>query len=145
MRFESVSLCDLMCFWSSIQQLSLSLPEILLMWIMKMSFLATKLRFSAFQAIYVLAATTLGVEPSRYGHTIPSESEENRCSKTILRKELQMKANFTFCFVFPSCVVVEDSAIGLAAAKAAGMKCIVTKSGQVSFFLTLCELYVGLF
>lgn len=27
------------------------------------------------------------------------------------------------------CVVVEDSAIGLAAAKAAGMKCIVTKSG----------------
>lgn len=28
-----------------------------------------------------------------------------------------------------SCIVVEDSAIGLAAAKAAGMKCIVTKSG----------------
>ncbi|KAJ8553973.1 hypothetical protein K7X08_024651 [Anisodus acutangulus] len=28
-----------------------------------------------------------------------------------------------------SCVVVEDSDIGLAAAKAAGMKCIVTKSG----------------
>ncbi|GAB4861266.1 hypothetical protein Ancab_036427 [Ancistrocladus abbreviatus] len=28
-----------------------------------------------------------------------------------------------------SCVVIEDSAIGLAAAKAAGMKCIVTKSG----------------
>lgn len=28
-----------------------------------------------------------------------------------------------------SCVVVEDSAIGLAAAKAAGMTCIVTKSG----------------
>lgn len=27
------------------------------------------------------------------------------------------------------CVVVEDSAIGLAAAKAAGMTCIVTKSG----------------
>lgn len=27
-----------------------------------------------------------------------------------------------------SCVVVEDSAIGLTAAKAAGMKCIVTKS-----------------
>ncbi|CAA3007478.1 haloacid dehalogenase-like hydrolase domain-containing At3g48420 [Olea europaea subsp. europaea] len=43
-------------------------------------------------AIYMLAAETLGVEPS-------------------------------------SCVVVEDSAIGLAAAKAAGMKCIVTKSG----------------
>ncbi|KAG8378678.1 hypothetical protein BUALT_Bualt07G0010300 [Buddleja alternifolia] len=43
-------------------------------------------------AIYLLAAETLGVEPS-------------------------------------SCVVVEDSAIGLAAAKAAGMKCIVTKSG----------------
>uniref|UniRef100_A0A0C9S6E3 TSA: Wollemia nobilis Ref_Wollemi_Transcript_11200_1166 transcribed RNA sequence n=1 Tax=Wollemia nobilis TaxID=56998 RepID=A0A0C9S6E3_9CONI len=43
-------------------------------------------------AIYLLAATTLGVEPSR-------------------------------------CVVIEDSAIGLAAAKAAGMKCIVTKSG----------------
>ncbi|TKW00549.2 hypothetical protein SEVIR_8G117400v4 [Setaria viridis] len=43
-------------------------------------------------AIYILAATTLGVDPS-------------------------------------SCVVVEDSNIGLAAAKAAGMKCIVTKSG----------------
>jgi len=31
-----------------------------------------------------------------------------------------------------SCVVIEDSAIGLAAAKAAGMKCIVTKSGYTS-------------
>ncbi|KAL8166099.1 hypothetical protein V2J09_007598 [Rumex salicifolius] len=30
------------------------------------------------------------------------------------------------------CVVVEDSAIGLAAAKAAGMKCIVTKSGYTA-------------
>ena len=29
------------------------------------------------------------------------------------------------------CVVVEDSAIGLAAAKADGMTCIVTKSGLV--------------
>ncbi|KAH7549778.1 hypothetical protein JRO89_XS13G0081200 [Xanthoceras sorbifolium] len=46
-------------------------------------------------AIYVLAANTLGVDPS-------------------------------------SCVVVEDSAIGLAAAKAAGMKCIVTKSGYTA-------------
>ncbi|KAK9278025.1 hypothetical protein L1049_027582 [Liquidambar formosana] len=46
-------------------------------------------------AIYVLGASTLGVEPS-------------------------------------SCVVVEDSAIGLAAAKAAGMKCIVTKSGYTA-------------
>ncbi|OMP02927.1 HAD-superfamily hydrolase, subfamily IA, variant 3 [Corchorus capsularis] len=46
-------------------------------------------------AIYTLAATTLGVEPS-------------------------------------SCVVVEDSAIGLAAAKAAGMTCIVTKSGYTA-------------
>ena len=46
-------------------------------------------------AIYVLAANTLGVEPS-------------------------------------SCVVVEDSGIGLAAAKAAGMKCIVTKSGYTA-------------
>lgn len=46
-------------------------------------------------AIYVLAASTLEVEPS-------------------------------------SCVVVEDSAIGLAAAKAAGMKCIVTKSGYTA-------------
>ncbi|EEE59363.1 hypothetical protein OsJ_11458 [Oryza sativa Japonica Group] len=45
-------------------------------------------------AIYLLAATTLGVDPS-------------------------------------SCVVVEDSTIGLAAAKAAGMKCIVTKSGYI--------------
>ncbi|XP_071692857.1 CBBY-like protein isoform X2 [Rutidosis leptorrhynchoides] len=44
-------------------------------------------------AIYNLAATTLGVEPSR-------------------------------------CVVVEDSGIGLAAAKAAGMTCIVTKITQ---------------
>lgn len=34
-----------------------------------------------------------------------------------------------FFFDVHSCVVVEDSAIGLAAAKAAGMKCIVTKSG----------------
>ncbi|KAJ4839992.1 hypothetical protein Tsubulata_030827 [Turnera subulata] len=31
-----------------------------------------------------------------------------------------------------SCVVVEDSAIGLTAAKAAGMKCIVTKSGYTA-------------
>lgn len=46
-------------------------------------------------AIYLLAADTLGIEPS-------------------------------------SCVVVEDSAIGLAAAKAAGMKCIVTKSGYTA-------------
>lgn len=46
-------------------------------------------------AIYILAASTLGVEPS-------------------------------------SCVVVEDSGIGLAAAKAAGMKCVVTKSGYTA-------------
>ncbi|KAJ1685781.1 hypothetical protein LUZ63_017171 [Rhynchospora breviuscula] len=46
-------------------------------------------------AIYLLAASTLGVDPS-------------------------------------SCVVVEDSAIGLAAAKGAGMKCIVTKSGYTA-------------
>ncbi|KAK3005723.1 hypothetical protein RJ639_016708 [Escallonia herrerae] len=46
-------------------------------------------------AIYVLAASTLGVEPS-------------------------------------SCVVIEDSGIGLAAAKAAGMTCIVTKSGYTA-------------
>uniref|UniRef100_A0A0D9VVP6 Uncharacterized protein n=1 Tax=Leersia perrieri TaxID=77586 RepID=A0A0D9VVP6_9ORYZ len=46
-------------------------------------------------AIYLLAATTLGVDPS-------------------------------------SCVVVEDSTIGLAAAKAAGMNCIVTKSGYTA-------------
>ncbi|XP_074559858.1 CBBY-like protein [Curcuma longa] len=31
-----------------------------------------------------------------------------------------------------SCVVVEDSAIGLSAAKAAGMKCIITKSGYTA-------------
>ncbi|XP_024441949.1 CBBY-like protein isoform X2 [Populus trichocarpa] len=37
-----------------------------------------------------------------------------------------------------SCVVVEDSAIGLAAAKAAGMKCIVTKSGKT--YPTSCSL-----
>jgi len=37
-------------------------------------------------------------------------------------------------FVFCRCVVVEDSAIGLAAAKAAGMTCIVTKSGYVSTY-----------
>ncbi|ONM26604.1 Haloacid dehalogenase-like hydrolase domain-containing protein [Zea mays] len=46
-------------------------------------------------AIYILAATTLGVDPQ-------------------------------------SCVVIEDSTIGLAAAKAAGMKCIVTKSGYTA-------------
>ena len=34
-------------------------------------------------------------------------------------------------FVIYRCVVVEDSAIGLAAAKGAGMKCIVTKSGYI--------------
>ncbi|CAN0881689.1 CBBY-like protein [Linum grandiflorum] len=31
-----------------------------------------------------------------------------------------------------SCVVIEDSGIGLAAAKAAGMKCIITKSGYTA-------------
>ncbi|KAJ6760832.1 XYLULOSE-15-BISPHOSPHATE (XUBP) PHOSPHATASE [Salix purpurea] len=42
-----------------------------------------------------------------------------------------------------SCVVVEDSAIGLAAAKAAGMKCIVTKSGKKLLnFLQPCQLWV---
>lgn len=42
-------------------------------------------------------------------------------------------------FVFYRCVVVEDSAIGLAAAKAAGMTCIVTKSGYVStYYAALC-------
>eukprot|EP00897_Mesotaenium_endlicherianum_P004140 jgi/Mesen1/3754/ME000205S03014 len=46
-------------------------------------------------AIYTLAATTLGVDPSR-------------------------------------CVVVEDSHIGLTAAKAAGMTCVVTKSGYTA-------------
>ncbi|XP_078447295.1 haloacid dehalogenase-like hydrolase (HAD) superfamily protein [Wolffia australiana] len=46
-------------------------------------------------AIYLLAASTLGVEPSR-------------------------------------CVVVEDSAIGLTAAKSAGMTCIVTKSSYTA-------------
>ncbi|KAJ3671713.1 hypothetical protein LUZ60_007792 [Juncus effusus] len=46
-------------------------------------------------AIYLLAASTLSVDPS-------------------------------------SCVVIEDSGIGLAAAKAAGMKCIVTKSGYTA-------------
>ncbi|KAM3247136.1 CBBY-like protein [Capsicum annuum] len=47
-------------------------------------------------AIYLLAASTLGVDPSS------------------------------------SCVVVEDSGIGLAAAKASGMKCVVTKSGYTA-------------
>lgn len=37
-------------------------------------------------------------------------------------------------FVIYRCVVVEDSAIGLAAAKSAGMKCIVTKSGYISIY-----------
>ncbi|KAK6920586.1 Haloacid dehalogenase-like hydrolase [Dillenia turbinata] len=46
-------------------------------------------------AIYLLAASTLGVEPSR-------------------------------------CVVVEDSGIGLAAAKSAGMMCIITKSSYTA-------------
>ncbi|XP_068667209.1 CBBY-like protein [Aristolochia californica] len=46
-------------------------------------------------AIYLLASSTLGVDPAR-------------------------------------CIVVEDSTIGLAAAKAAGMKCIVTKSGYTA-------------
>ncbi|KAG0482215.1 hypothetical protein HPP92_010299 [Vanilla planifolia] len=38
----------------------------------------------------------------------------------------------TFGVDTSSCVVVEDSAIGLAAAKAAGMKCIVTKSSYTA-------------
>ncbi|KAH0459131.1 hypothetical protein IEQ34_011945 [Dendrobium chrysotoxum] len=38
----------------------------------------------------------------------------------------------TFGIEPSSCVVVEDSAIGLAAAKAAGMKCIITKSGYTA-------------
>ncbi|PNT75926.1 hypothetical protein BRADI_1g41820v3 [Brachypodium distachyon] len=50
-------------------------------------------------AIYLLAASTLEVDPS-------------------------------------SCVVVEDSNIGLSAAKAAGMKCIVTKSGYIDVYFT---------
>jgi beta-phosphoglucomutase-like phosphatase (HAD superfamily) len=37
-------------------------------------------------------------------------------------------------FLIYRCVVVEDSAIGLAAAKVAGMKCIVTKSGYISIY-----------
>jgi len=57
--------------------------------------LGPKILCGSLQAIYILAATTLGVDPS-------------------------------------SCVVVEDSTIGLAAAKAAGMKCIVTKSGYTA-------------
>lgn len=56
-------------------------------------------------AIYLLAASTLGVEPS-------------------------------------SCVVIEDSGIGLVAAKAAGMKCIITKSGQVFLLLEIAKTYV---
>jgi beta-phosphoglucomutase-like phosphatase (HAD superfamily) len=51
----------------------------------------------------------------------------------ILRSLSNLKSSnlLRICFDFHlcSCVVVEDSAIGLAAAKAAGMKCIVTKSG----------------
>ncbi|XP_020578410.1 haloacid dehalogenase-like hydrolase domain-containing protein At3g48420 isoform X3 [Phalaenopsis equestris] len=38
----------------------------------------------------------------------------------------------TFCVEPSRCVVVEDSAIGLAAVKAAGMKCIITKSGYTA-------------
>lgn len=45
----------------------------------------------------------------------------------LITDSMIMNSNmFTFS---NSCVVIEDSGIGLAAAKAAGMKCIVTKSG----------------
>jgi len=37
-------------------------------------------------------------------------------------------------FLIYRCDVVEDSAIGLAATKAAGMKYIVTKSGYISIY-----------
>ncbi|WRX17433.1 Haloacid dehalogenase-like hydrolase - like 4 [Theobroma cacao] len=63
--------------------------------IWKMYYLLLKCEYSIWQAIYTLAANTLGVDPS-------------------------------------SCVVVEDSAIGLAAAKAAGMTCVVTKSSYTA-------------
>lgn len=45
---------------------------------------------------------------------------------------IYLLAASTFDVDPPSCVVVEDSAIGLAAAKAAGMKCIITKSGYTA-------------
>lgn len=46
---------------------------------------------------------------------------------------MSLERCYTVSLFYSSCVVVEDSAIGLAAAKAAGMKCIVTKSGYVPF------------
>jgi beta-phosphoglucomutase-like phosphatase (HAD superfamily) len=44
-------------------------------------------------------------------------------------KYIVLKVILLIFFLDISCVVVEDSNIGLSAAKAAGMKCIVTKSG----------------
>ena len=147
---------------------------------------------SSWQAIYLLAASTLGVEPSRYltiivprwqirlnnkmpySSKVPGQVWYSRCISwrlNFLAREKNwtdvfeysannpfftfpylytscvLRYNFSACqslfnfihwylifeyemslFIFYRCVVVEDSAIGLTAAKAAGMKCIITKS-----------------
>lgn len=51
------------------------------------------------------------------------------CLNSLHHVNQRFPKTLTSFLVIYSCVVVEDSAIGLAAAKAAGMKCIVTKSG----------------
>eukprot|EP01018_Ginkgo_biloba_P023215 Gb_22620 [translate_table: standard] len=45
---------------------------------------------------------------------------------------IYLLAASTLGFETSRCVVIEDSAIGLSAAKAAGMKCVVTKSGYTA-------------
>ncbi|CAM8977803.1 unnamed protein product [Rhodiola kirilowii] len=52
--------------------------------------------------------------------------------KRLLRIAIYNLAAETLGVLPSSCVVVEDSAIGLTAAKAAGMTCIVTKSGYTA-------------
>ncbi|KAG6529311.1 hypothetical protein ZIOFF_011508 [Zingiber officinale] len=54
------------------------------------------------------------------------------CSTSNEKAAIYLLAAETLGVDPASCVVVEDSAIGLSAAKAAGMKCIITKSGYTA-------------
>ncbi|KAI3967260.1 hypothetical protein MKW92_008515 [Papaver armeniacum] len=54
------------------------------------------------------------------------------CSTSNEKAAIYLLASNTLGVEPSSCVVVEDSGIGLVAAKAAGMKCIITKSGYTS-------------
>jgi len=98
-------------------------------------------------AIYLMAAEKLGVKPEKYVgvpfHALPYMilSLPQRTSRRHVPCELQHTSGKPMCltFVIPSpicpshlrecsCVVIEDSHIGMCAAKAAGMRCVVTTS-----------------